>query len=138
MSTPSASPAVTVDLGVVGITRLGSRVTVHSVGPSDRSPEPPAGSAWVEADVEWCLPAGITREVTLGNLRYELALRLSDERTIEPETEAASSNEVYASDGTFRANECVRGALVFAVPTAATPAYLVHLGRTSEIRWRLP
>ena len=116
-STPGASAPVTVDLGEVGITPLGSRVTVHSFGPGERSLQPPAGSAWLEADLEWCLPQGMTREVKLGNIRYEVALEMSDGSTIDPEADADSPDEVYASDGTFRANECVRGPLVFAVPT---------------------
>ena len=121
----------------MGVTPRGSRVTVHSFGPSDRSPAPPAASEWHEADVEWCLPDTLVNEVTLGNIRYELALELSDGTTIEPEASAASAEELYASDGTFKARECVRGALVFAVPTGATPAYLLHVGRLGGLRWRL-
>jgi hypothetical protein len=136
-SEPSASAAVIVDLGVPGITPRGSRVTVHSFGPSDRSPEPPAGSAWLEADVEWCLPPTITSDVTVGQVRYELALELSDDTTIEPDADADSPDEVYASDGTFSANECVRGALVFAVPTGATPQYLLLVGTNGGMRWAL-
>jgi hypothetical protein len=136
-STPGASAPVTVDLGEAGITPLGSRVTVHAFGPSDRSLEPPAGAAWLEADLEWCLPQGMTREVKLGNIRYEVALEMSDGSTIDPEADADSPDEVYASDGTFRANECVRGPLVFAVPTGATPTYLLLVGRNGAVRWRL-
>ncbi len=110
---------------------------MHSFGPSDRSVEPPAGSAWLEADVEWCLPQGLTRDVTLGNLRYELSLELSDDTTISPESDADSPDEVYASDGTFTGGECVRGALVFAVPTEATPGHLLHVGSVPALRWRL-
>lgn len=110
---------------------------MHSFGPSDRTPEPPTGSAWLEADVEWCLPETISSDVTVGNIRYELALELSDATTIEPHSDADSPDEVYASDGTFTGNECVRGALVFAVPAGATPAYLLHVGRLGGLRWRL-
>ena len=136
-TSPDASAAAPVNLGDVGVTPRGSRVTVHSFGPSDRSPAPPTGSEWLEADVEWCLPDTLVSDVTVGNLRYELALELSDGSTIEPEAEAASADEVYASEGTFRASECVRGALVFAVPAGATASYLLHVGRLGGLRWRL-
>jgi hypothetical protein len=134
---PDASAPVTVDLGEVGVTPRGSRVTVHSFGPSDRSVEPPAGSAWFEADLEWCLPPTIASEVTVGNLRYEVNLELGDLKTIEPEAEADSPDEVYASEGTFSANDCVRGALVFAVPIGATPEHLLLVGNKGGMRWRL-
>jgi hypothetical protein len=134
---PSASAAVTVNLGEVGTTPRGSRVTVHSFGPSERTLEPPAGSAWLEADLEWCLPSTIVNPVTVGNLRYEVVLELSDDATIEPEAIADSPDEVYASDGSFKANECVRGALVFAVPTGATPEHLLLVGGNGGMRWRL-
>jgi hypothetical protein len=136
-SSPDASVAVTVDLRAVGTTPRGSLVTVHSFGPSDRSPEAPAGSSWYEADLEWCLPPTLVNPVTVGNLRYELALQLSDDTTIEPEANADGSDEVYASEGSFRAGECVRGALVFAVPTGATPAFLLLVGPNGGMRWRL-
>ena len=134
---PDATAAITVNLGEVGTTPRGSLVTVHSFGPSDRSPEPPAGSAWHEADLEWCLPPTLVNPVTVGNLRYEVVLELSDDTTIEPEAVAASPDEVYASDGTFKASECVRGALVFAVPAAATPEHLLLVGPKGGMRWRL-
>jgi hypothetical protein len=136
-SPPEASGAVTVDLGAVGTTPRGSRVTVHSFGASDRSPEPPAGTAWYEADLEWCLPPTIVSQVTVGNLRYELGLLLDDNTTIEPEANADGPDEVYASEGSFGANDCVRGPLVFAVPTGATPAFLLLLGSKGGMRWRL-
>ena len=136
-SSPDASAAVTVDLGAVGTTPRGSLVTVHSFGPSDRSPEPPAGAAWYEADLEWCLPPTIVSQVTVGNLRYELGLLLDDNTTIEPEANADGPDEVYASEGSFGANDCVRGPLVFAVPTGATPAFLLLLGSKGGMRWRL-
>ena len=136
-SSPDASAAVTVDLGAEGTTPRGSRVTVHSFGPGERSFDPPAGSAWHEADLEWCLPPTIASEVTVGNLRYELNLELSDGTTIEPDAEADSPDEVYASAGSFSANDCVRGALVFAVPTGATPEYLLLVGPKGGMRWRL-
>ena len=132
-----ASAAVTVDYGEVGVTPRGSRVTVHSFGPSERSVAPPAGAAWQEIDLEWCLPPTIVSDVTLGNIRYELNLELSDGTTIEPEAEADSPDEVYASEGTFSANDCVRGALVFAVPTGATPEHLLLVGPYGGMRWRL-
>jgi len=110
---------------------------VHSFGPSDRSPKPPAGTAWLEADLEWCLPPTIVNDVTVGNLRYELNLELSDGTTIEPEANADSPDEVYASEGAFGANDCVRGALVFAVPTGTTAEYLLLVGRNGGMRWRL-
>lgn len=122
---------------MVGITPFGSRVTVYSFGPSDRSPEPRAGSAWLEADVEWCLPPKVTYDVPVSQVRYELALELSDDTTIEPDADADSPDEVYASDGTFSANECVRGALVFAVPTGATPEYLLLVSKNDGMRWAL-
>ena len=136
-SSPAASEAVTVDLGAEGTTPRGSRVTVHSFGSSERSIDPPAGHEWNEADLEWCLPPTIVNEVTVGNLRYELKLELSDGTTIEPEPDADSPDEVYASDGTFSANDCVRGALVFGVPTGATPEYLLLVGPNGGMRWRL-
>jgi hypothetical protein len=98
-SSPEASAAVTVDLGAVGTTPRGSLVTVHSFGPSDRSPEPPAGAAWYEADLEWCLPPTIVSQVTVGNIRYELGLLLDDDTTIEPEANADGPDEIYASGG---------------------------------------
>ncbi len=134
--TSGASSPVTVDLGAVGITPRGSRVTVHTFGPSERSLEPPAGSAWFEADLEWCLPSTLVNPVTLGNLRYEVKLEMSDGTTLEPEATADSPDEVYASDGTFKAGECVRGPLVFAVPAGAVPAYL-QLDGHGGMRWRL-
>ena len=134
---PSASAQVTVDLGEVGITPLRSRVTVHAFGPSDRSPEPPAGSAWLEADLEWCLAEEATRDVTIGNIRYEVALEMSDGRTISPDSEADSPDEVYASEGTFTGGDCVRGPLVFAVPTWGNAEYLLLVGRNGAVRWRL-
>ena len=136
-ASPDASAAATVDLGEVGVTPRGSRVTVHSFGPSERSVAPPAGAAWHEVDLEWCLPPTIVSEITVGNLRYELNLELSDDTTIEPEAEADSPDEVYASEGSFKANECVRGALVFAVPTGATPEHLLLVGPNGGMRWRL-
>ncbi len=136
-STPGASAAVTVDVGEVGVTPRGSRVTVHAFGPSDRSLEPPAGFAWHEVDLEWCLPPTIKSDVTVGNLRYELNLELGDGTTIEPEAEADSPDEVYASGGSFSANDCVRGALVFAVPAGATPEHLLLVGPNGGMRWRL-
>ena len=77
----------------------GSLVTVHSFGPSDRSPKPPAGAAWYEADLEWCLPPTIVSQVTVGNIRYELGLLLDDDTTIEPEANADGPDEIYASGG---------------------------------------
>lgn len=136
-TSPEASAAVTVDLGAVGVTPRGSRVTVHSFGPSERSLEPPDGFAWHEADLEWCLPPTIVSDVTVGNLRYELNLELSDDTTIEPEAEADSPDEVYASEGSFSANDCVRGALVFAVPIGTTPEHLLLVGPFGGMRWRL-
>ena len=135
-ATPGASAAVTVDLGAVGTTPRGSRVTVHGFGPSERSLEPPAGSAWFEADLEWCLPSTLVNPVTLGNLRYEVKLEMSDGTTLEPEATADSPDEIYASDGTFKADECVRGPLVFAVPAGAVPAFL-QLDGHGGMRWRL-
>lgn len=137
-STPGASAGITVAPGEVGVTPLGSRVTVHSFGPSDRSPEPPPASAWLEADLEWCLSEATTREVTVGNIRYEVALELSDGTRISPEMRADSPDEVYASEGTFGAGECVRGAMVFAVPAGTRPAYLVLARREGALRWALP
>ena len=110
---------------------------MHSFGPSDRSPEPPSGSDWLEADLEWCLAEEATREVTIGNIRYEVALELDDGTTISPDSDADSPDEVYASDGTFGPGDCIRGALVFAVPTGETPAYLLLVGRNGAVRWRL-
>ena len=110
---------------------------MHSFGPSERTPAPPAGSAWHEADLEWCLPPTLVNPVTVGNLRYEVVLELRGGSTIEPEAVAASPDEVYASEGTFKANECVRGALVFAVPTGATPEHLLLVGGNGGMRWRL-
>ena len=136
-ASPDASAAVTVDFGEVGVTPRGSRVTVHSFGPSERSVAPPEGAAWHEIDLEWCLPPTIVSDITVGNLRYELNLELSDGATIEPEAEADSPEEVYASEGTFKADECVRGALVFAVPAGATPDYLLLVGPNGGMRWRL-
>ena len=136
-SMPEASAAAPVALGAVGVTPRGSRVTVHSFGPAERSVTAPAGAAWHEADLEWCLPPTIAGDVTLGNIRYELKLEMRDGTTIEPEAEADSPDEVYASDGTFSANECVRGPLVFAVPTGATPEYLLLVGSYGGMRWRL-
>ena len=132
-----ASAAVTVDYGAVGTTPRGSRVTVHSFGPSDRSPVPPAGSEWLEADLEWCMPSDLINDVTVGNIRYELELELSDQTTIQPEATADAPDEVYASEGTVSADECVRGALVFAVPTGATPVHLLLVGQNGGMRWRL-
>jgi hypothetical protein len=68
-------------------------------------------------------------------LRAHLELR--DLKTIEPEAEADSPDEVYASEGTFSANDCVRGALVFAVPIGATPEHLLLVGNKGGMRWRL-
>ena len=136
-SAPDASAPVIVDFGAVGTTPRGSRVTVHSFGPSDRLPEPPAGSDWLEADLEWCMPPDLINDVTIGNIRYELELELSDDTTIQPESAADSPDEVYASEGTVSADECVRGALVFAVPTAATPVHLLLVGQNGGMRWRL-
>ncbi len=136
-ASPEASAAVTVDYGEVGVTPRGSRVTVHSFGPSERSVAPPAGAAWQEIDLEWCLPPTIVSDITVGNIRYELNLELSDGATIEPEAEADSPDEVYASEGTFSADDCVRGALVFAVPAGATPEHLLLVGPNGGMRWRL-
>jgi hypothetical protein len=136
-SASAASEATAVALGAVGVTPRGSRVTVHSFGPSERSSAPPAGSAWQEADLEWCLPSTLANPVTVGNIRYELNLELSDGTTVEPEAQADASDEVYALDGTFGADECVRGAMVFAVPTGATPEHLLLVGPKGGMRWRL-
>lgn len=112
-------------------------MTVHRFGPSERSPQPPAGTAWLEADLEWCLPPTIVSEVKLGNLRYELKLELSDGTAIDPEATADSPDEVYASDKTFGADDCVRGALVFAVPTEAKAEHLLLVGGNGGMRWQL-
>jgi hypothetical protein len=139
---PAASPATTpagspIPIDVTATTPRGSKLTVHGSGTSGRTGPAPSGAAWYEVDIEFCLAPTIQSGVPASMIRSEFALGLTDGRTIAPDAGPGASDEVFLSNETLKALDCVRGPLVFAVPLDGIPQYLQLVGPLGGMHWRV-
>jgi hypothetical protein len=135
---PQASPVGSpIPIDVAATTPRGSKLTVHGSGTSGRTGSAPPGAAWYEVNIEFCLAPSIQGGVPASTIRDELALVLSDGRTIAPDAGPGASDEVFLSNETMKALDCVRGPLVFAVPLDGIPQYLQLVGPLGGMRWRV-
>jgi hypothetical protein len=91
----------------------------------------------VRGHVEFCLAPSIQSSVPASTIRGELALVLTDGRTIAPDTGPGASDEVFLSNQAMKGSDCVRGPLVFAVPLDGIPQFLQLVGPLGGMRWRV-
>ena len=119
-------------------TPRGSLMSVHSVTPGRRTAAPPAGTEWISADVEFCVTKDLEGEVVVLTIRDEFELELEDGTLLDPTGAGAEADEVF-SDATLLvgAGECLRGPVVFAVPSGVRPTTFVLATRWGDTEWPL-
>ena len=136
---PSRTGTEVLTLGESAITQRESQLTFFAWKPSGRAPAPPSGEAWYEADVEFCMAPQIQSAVPVVTILPEFGVELASGTLVRPEESAASPNEAFAQEGrTIVARECVRGAVVFAVPTDDPARHAGYFRGPFEIRWAIP
>ncbi|MEO5704291.1 MAG: hypothetical protein ABIZ52_01810 [Candidatus Limnocylindrales bacterium] len=126
-------------LGVQAVTPRQSLLTVFGWKPSGRSSAPPSGAMWYEADVEFCLAPQIQSAVPVETIRDELAAELVSGTIVTPDVFARSPAEVFSDTGRqIVAEECLRGALPFAIPTDDPARYVGLFRAVWMLRWAIP
>ncbi len=123
-------------LGETALTPRQSRMTVFGFAPTERYAEPPGGSAWHAADIEFCVASNAKRSVPIAEIRAEFGLQTQTEQFQRPDEQFADPSELFAEPKrTLVADECVRAPVVFAVDPDDPAAYVGLFVRGGVIRW---
>jgi hypothetical protein len=122
--------------GEAAQTPRGSRMTVFSFEPIDRSKAPPAGSSWYAADIEFCMASNVKSTVPIELIRGDFGMQTESKQLRRPDRAFSAPTEIYSEPGrTIVADECVRGPVAFAVPDDDPARYVGLFIHGGVLRW---
>ncbi len=99
---------------------------------SNQFTKPKTGFSYATIDVKGC--AG-SEDDAFGFNPFSFGLAMADSTRIEP---ALAAREPRLASGPLAANDCVRGWIVFEVPTGQRAEFVVYSTTFSTAKWRVP
>lgn len=140
----SVSPRPRVDivapqqLGETVTTSVGNQITVSFFESGvDLPTDPPKNKVFARVEAEWCSDAS-QATTPVENLVPLFVLEMSDGSRVASEQQAHTPRDLAAATaGSVVPGDCVKGLVIFAVPTDQTPDYVAFNG-VSTYKWEVP